>query len=85
MLQNNGVDDLTITENGEFTFDKRLLVHTGYNYNVTILTQPDDSVYMCQVASQGGTTEQEALNQAITGVIIDCTTTGDLIWKNNFE
>ncbi len=84
-LQNNGVDDLTITKNGEFTFATRLLVHTGFNYNITISTQPGDPDYICAVASQGDTTEQEALNQAITGILINCTTTGDLIWKNNFE
>lgn len=84
VLQNNGVDDLTITENGEFTFATRLLIHTGYNHNVTILTQPVDSDYICEVTSQGGTTEHEFLNQAIEATI-ECSTNSDLIWKDDFE
>ncbi len=84
VIQNNNNDDLLITQNGEFTFDTRLLIHIGFNYHVTILTQPNDPDYSCVVTSQGNTTEQESLNQAIQ-VTVDCSTTGDLIWKNDFE
>jgi len=52
VLQNNGSDDLTITDNDEFTFDTPLT--PGTSYNVTVLTNPTNPAQECFVARGSG-------------------------------
>jgi hypothetical protein len=51
VLQNNGGDDLTLTQNGSFTF--ATLVTPGTSYNVTVLSQP--SGQSCTISNHAGT------------------------------
>ncbi|MFC1855323.1 SBBP repeat-containing protein [Thermodesulfobacteriota bacterium] len=51
VLQLNGGNDLTITEDGEFTFPTGL--DFGDTYIVTVLTQPDEQI--CTLLSRNGT------------------------------
>ncbi|MBL7481763.1 hypothetical protein [Legionella bononiensis] len=51
VLQNNGGDNLTITNNGSFTFSTP--VAQGANYNVSVLSQP--STQLCTVNNGSGT------------------------------
>jgi hypothetical protein len=60
ILQLNGGDDLAIDADGDFTFASPLA--DGSDYEVTILTQPDDPVQSCTVANATG---------ALAGVDVD--------------
>lgn len=51
VLQNNAVDDLTISENGSFTFATALA--SGSTYAVTVKTQPSGQT--CTIANPSGT------------------------------
>ncbi len=67
-LQNNGGDDLTLTQDGSFTFPTPLQDGTGYS--VTVSVQPVGQV--CQVANNSGT-----VNGAnVTNVEVICTDQG---------
>jgi large repetitive protein len=52
VLQDNGADNLTVVQNGSFTFPTA--VATGKNYAVTVLTQPSNPAQTCTV-TYGGT------------------------------
>ena len=52
MLQDNGGDNLTIAQNGSFTFVTALV--SGSSYTVTVLTQPTNPAQTCTV-TYGGT------------------------------
>jgi alpha-tubulin suppressor-like RCC1 family protein len=52
VLQNNGGDNLPITQNGAFTFPTALV--SGRTYAVTVLTQPSNPAQTCAV-TYGGT------------------------------
>src|SRR5690606_25612577 len=64
VLQNNGVDDLSIAADGPFTF--ATAIATTAAYNVTVLTQP--SAQVCNVAS--GTGAVSASN--VTDIVVAC-------------
>lgn len=67
VLQNNGGDDLTVSQNGVFNFATRVM--DGSDYEVTVLSQPSDPVpQTCFVASNTGT----IANANATDVIIGC-------------
>ena len=51
MLQDNGGDDLTLTDSGAFTFATK--VQSGQPYAVTVLTQPTSGT--CTVQNGSGT------------------------------
>ncbi len=51
VLQNNGTDNLSITEDGDFTFDTE--IEDGDGYEVTILTEPSGQT--CSVTEDSGT------------------------------
>ena len=53
VLRNNGVDDLPISADGNFTFTTELA--DGSDYDVTVLTQPTDPDQTCSVANASGT------------------------------
>jgi hypothetical protein len=63
-LQNNGADDLEITEDGLFTFGESL--DPGTTYNVTILTQPEGQT--CSVENGSG----EVPEVPVTDVAVKC-------------
>ena len=52
ILQNNGSNDLTIEENGPFTFTN--LLPDGGSYNVTVLSQPTEPDQTCSVTNGNG-------------------------------
>jgi hypothetical protein len=64
VLVNNGGDDLTLTENGSFTF--ATAVAQGAAYDVAVKTQPAGQT--CSVASGSGTMG----NANVTSVVVTC-------------
>ncbi|MFZ5799262.1 MAG: Kelch repeat-containing protein [Thermodesulfobacteriota bacterium] len=68
VLQNNGVDDLTVSNDGPFTFATALADGTGYA--VSVLTQPDTPNQTCSVSSGSGT----VAGADITDVSVTCVT-----------
>ena len=64
VLQDNGADDLTLTDSGPFTFATK--VGSGKPYAVTVLTQP--AGITCTVTNGGGTMG----GTAITNVAVAC-------------
>ena len=68
VLQNNLVDNLTLTANGSFAFSTP--VPSGQNYSVTILTQPGSPSQTCVLTGNTGTVS----NADIQSVNITCTT-----------
>jgi hypothetical protein len=77
VLQNNGGDDLTITQNGITPFATEL--SDGDNYNVTIATQPNNPGNTCETVgvSSGVIDGNNRL------VVVECG--NDLIYNNGFE
>lgn len=72
-LQNNGKDDLTLTENGRFTFSRTL--DSGDDYNVTVLTQPIGQ--SCSVLNGSG--KIDSRGKDVDNVQVSCTNTGNLV------
>lgn len=66
VLQNNGVDNLTLTANGPFIFNTPLA--SGTAYNVSVLTQPVAPAHTCYVVDGSGT----ITNAYITSVQVVC-------------
>jgi len=62
VLQNNGGDDLSITQNGSFTFQSPLAY--GASYNVTVSVQP--SGQNCFVAKAAGTVSGDVTDIEVT-------------------
>lgn len=87
VLQMNGGDDLTLNDNGAFTFDTTII--DGEDYEVTVLTQPAGQT--CAVVSGSGSVN----SAAVTDVSVICTTntytlggnlsglTGTVVLQNN--
>jgi hypothetical protein len=70
VIANNGVDELTITENGAFSFETPLA--DGSAYEVSIVTQPDGE--LCSISNGSGT-----INGAdVTDVTITCESNPDI-------
>lgn len=67
VLQNNGADNLTVGNNGNFTFSKS--VESEKTYSVTVLTQPAGAT--CTVANGSGTIDGNGTN--VTSVSVTCT------------
>jgi len=67
VLQNNGSDNLSIDENGIFTFNRGLL--NGANYSVTIDRGPDEQT--CQVSNGSGIINESDINN----INVTCSTT----------
>ncbi len=65
VLQDNGIDPLTITQNGAFTF--ALSIANGQPYAVTVATQPSGQT--CEVTNGSGSATANVTNVAVT-----CTT-----------
>ncbi len=68
VLQNNGGDDVSLTQNGAFNFATPIL--SGSAYVVTVLTQPSAPVQTCVVSAGSGAVG----SQNVTGAIVNCAT-----------
>ncbi len=66
VLQDNGGDNLTVTQNGAFTFATALA--SGKAYAVTVLTQPTSPSQTCTVSGGSGTTG----SANVTSVAVSC-------------
>ncbi|HET7795868.1 MAG TPA: DUF4369 domain-containing protein [Rhizobacter sp.] len=66
VLQNNGGDNLTLSQNGSFTFSGTL--DNGKTYAVTVLTQPAGAV--CTVGNGNGTIDSNGTD--VTNVSVTC-------------
>ncbi|TVQ29426.1 MAG: hypothetical protein EA370_15135 [Wenzhouxiangella sp.] len=79
MLRNNGGDDLAISENGSFTFATE--VESGEPYEVTIASQPDNPLEVCEVSDGSGTVG----GNDVEDVLITCLTLAPGIFHDRFE
>ncbi|WP_419420512.1 hypothetical protein ACNVED_04215 [Legionella sp. D16C41] len=70
-LQNNGTDNLIVTNNGSFNFSRP--VAQGSTYNVTVLNQP--STQTCTVSNGIGTAEISN----VTNVQVNCATNAYMV------
>ncbi len=70
VLQNNGVDDLTVANDGEFTFSTP--VESGRTYNVAVASQPSSPAQECTVESTSAAGTVAAAN--VTNVRVQCVT-----------
>jgi hypothetical protein len=66
VLQNNGGDNLPITQNGPFVFATPIA--SGQNYSVSVLTQPASPAQNCGVTSGSGSVG----SQDVTTVAVAC-------------
>jgi len=71
-LQNNGKNNLTLTQNGRFTFSDTL--DDGDDYNVTVLTQPAGAT--CTPSSNTGKINSKG--DDVENVVVSCAATGTL-------
>src|SRR6266550_728385 len=67
VIQDNAIDNLTITGNGTFTFKTAIV--SGKGYNVSVSTPPSTPPQTCTVANFAGTA-----NANVTNVQITCST-----------
>lgn len=70
VLQNNGRDDLTINQNGQFIFSEKLA--PGAVYSVTVKTQPVSPAQNCTVRNASGT----LADASVTNIVVACTSDG---------
>ncbi|MGD2055534.1 MAG: hypothetical protein PVJ15_01915 [Gammaproteobacteria bacterium] len=89
VLQKNGGDDLTIEDNGGFSFTT--LIADNSSYEVTVSTYPDMPVQLCMVANASGTIAGSDVNDvtvscaaaySIGGTVIGLAG-GGLVLQNN--
>ena len=66
-LQNNNSNDLSLTQNGSFTFSNR--INSGSSYSVTVSTQPSSPAQTCEVTNGSGTVSANVEN-----IEVSCTT-----------
>jgi hypothetical protein len=71
-LQNNGANNLSLSENGAFAFSTSL--EDGASYVVTVHTQPTSPDQVCTVTSSTGTIH----NSSITSISITCLTVPEI-------
>ena len=77
ILQNNAVDDLTISADGAFTFDTALV--DGSDYMVTVLTQPTSPSQTCSVTNGNGSLDGASITDVSITCITDTFTIGGII------
>ncbi|MEZ5496597.1 MAG: FG-GAP repeat protein [Gammaproteobacteria bacterium] len=78
VLQNNGGDDLSVTDNGSYNFATAL--DDESNYNVTILSQPSSPIQECFVNLGVG-----QLQGSDAEIEVTCNPSTDLIFENGFD
>lgn len=71
-LQNNGRDNLTLTQNGRFTFNNTL--DDGDDYNVTVLTRPASA--NCTPSNNTGSINSKG--DDVENVLVTCVASGNL-------
>ena len=71
-LQNNGKDNLTLTQNGRYTFNNTL--DDDDDYNVTVLTQPSSAT--CSVSNGSGKINSKG--DDVENVVVSCAVTGSI-------
>jgi hypothetical protein len=64
VLEDNGGDDLTTSQNGAFTF--KVPITGGGNYTVTVKTQPANQALPCSVTNATGTAKTNVTNVQVT-------------------
>ncbi|HRI65178.1 MAG TPA: hypothetical protein PK156_13105 [Polyangium sp.] len=79
VLQNNGADDLTITQDGTFAFAMQL--DEGTNYDVTISVQPTNPQQLCVVTNGTGM----ASSMSPTAVAVKCGVDPSLVDVTNAD
>jgi 6-phosphogluconolactonase (cycloisomerase 2 family) len=67
VLQNSGLNNVSVSANGSFTFSN--LISSGSTYSVTVLTQPTAPSQTCTVANASG-----GVSANVTIVAVTCTT-----------
>jgi hypothetical protein len=77
VLQNNGADDLTVAQNGDFTFATSL--DEGTNYDVTVAVQPTNPAQHCWVTNGAGM----ASNASSKAVTVTCSVDPALVDVTN--
>jgi len=75
VLQNNGEDDLTLTQDGVFTFDTEL--PDGNDYSITVKAHPSDQT--CQVTNDSGT----ITGSNVTDIEVSCGSCGNEVGNGN--
>lgn len=78
-LQNNGGDDLVVTQTGTFSFQFDTPLPDGASYDVTVSEQPGGQ--LCTVSNGTGTVSGSAVND----VQVDCQAADDAIFHDRFE
>lgn len=63
-LQNNGVDDVVVAQNGRFSFANNIDLHSSYE--VTVKEHPTGPAQRCTVVNSAGTTNGEVSNVSVT-------------------
>ena len=79
ILQNNGGDDLTLSDNGLFTF--ATTINAGAPYLVTVLAQPANPPQSCTVTNGDGIVG----NENVTNVTVNCSERLEIIFIDGFE
>ena len=79
VLQNNSGDNLTVNDNGLFTFATAL--DDGSSYAVTVLTQPTSPSQTCNVTGGSGS----VAGADVTNVSVICVTGSENIFTDSFE
>ncbi|MCX7552360.1 hypothetical protein OS175_00595 [Marinicella sp. S1101] len=77
-IENNGNDELILSENGDFVFTDQ--VDDLGTYEVTIIEKPTSPIQTCTIENATGNVS----GQAVVDVIIGCGS-ADLIFKDGFE
>ncbi len=76
-LQNNNGDDLTVNGDGSFTFVTELA--DGFNYNVTVSTQPTSPNQTCTVTNEMGTISSADVTDVTVTCVINTHTVGGTV------
>ena len=79
VLTNNGVDPLTLTENGDFTFTDPLDDLSAYE--VAVSSQPATPPQSCTVENGQG----DLSGALVDDVVVTCVQLGELIYQDGFE
>ena len=89
VLEDNGGDNLSIKENGEFTFATPIV--SGGTYHVTIAKQPSSPLQICLISNGSGSANSNITNVQVTcvgaytigGIVSGLTGTGLVLQDNS--
>ena len=77
VLQDNGVDNLSVSANGGFSFAIPLV--SGGNYAVTVKTQPANPTQVCTVSNGSGTVASSDVNSVVVACVTQSFAVGGTI------